>query len=177
MHIQLDLVTSFFNRRGIQYCLAGGFAVASYGVKRFTDDLDFFVMVDTYDLPSLLESMSSELPVTGFDLQYRSLLKVYISGLRVDIISTSTPEEERGLKNASYLTIFGVRCRTIKLEDLLLLKLSIAWSEKRHAIDVELICKQLGSSLNIVYLRQGIKDLNLEAQTGVIESLLGIPLR
>lgn len=172
----LRLVVKFLEKNNIKYCLAGGYAVVYYGVNRYTEDLDFFVAIDVYDCDKVLKNMQSELPITNFGLS-TSLLKIFIDDLRIDIIPYYTPEEKRGLKNAKYRNVYGTKCKMIQLEDLLLLKLSIAGTEERHLNDVHHICNNCSDKIDIKYLKEGIRDLKMERFIPTLENLLNIKLK
>jgi len=173
---ELEMIVDFLEGHRINYCLAGGTAVVHYGAGRGTDDFDFFVAVETYELGELLNLMIKELPITEYVDSYKSLLKVFVNNQEVDIIPYITKEELRALNKARYINLDGIECRMIRLEDLILLKISISDTEERHSDDVIMLCESCCDIIDTEYLLDGIYNLGMERYKEYLEELLGYKL-
>lgn len=84
-----------------------------------------------------------------------------------------TVEEARLLNNATNKNLYGVRCRVARIEDLFLLKQSIANDyEPRHQMDVEFIARDCKKNISTSYLKDGIRALNMQTYIPYFERIL-----
>ena len=133
----LDEVADAFGREEIRFALAGGVAVAAYGVQRTTLDLDLVVARDQADAAvALLERL-------GFETLRRSA--AFSSHLRapslerVDLILTDLGTAAAILERAERREVFdGTRVSIVHPEHLVAMKLhALAQNPSRRAIDLE----------------------------------------
>lgn len=50
----LDFIT-FLDRRSVEYCIVGGYAVGFHGFPRYTGDIDFFVSITELNAEKLIQ--------------------------------------------------------------------------------------------------------------------------
>lgn len=148
----LRILIDFFNLKGLDYALIGGFALNAYGRTRQTDDIDF--LLRDRDAPitiAFLESLgyhtlnrsaafsNHELPLAGFS--------------RVDFLYVNGATAESLLREVREFPVLGNRwVRVVKPEHLIALKLfSMTSNLDREALDRE----------DLVHLLQQ-KNLNRE---------------
>lgn len=167
----IRVLDKFFKSNNINYALIGGLAITSYRNIRNTNDLDFVVSVSPYEVDKLYDLILKQLNIEYCELHH-SIITINIKFISVDIIPAETIFEEKLLKDAKYRNIFATKCRVGKLEDLLLLKLSISGMEERHLRDVEGICKKCKDIIDYKYLKKSIIILHMEDKIPYLNSLL-----
>lgn len=162
----------FFNKHNINYALIGGSALHYYNESRVTQDFDFVVTVDAYDISNLVDAINRDLCPTVCN-PHHSILTIQLFGFNIDIIPYFTNEEQRALRNAKLRNYWHTRCRIARIEDILLLKLGISDSEERHLKDVEFVCRDCKEFIDTKYLKEGIIALNMQRYVPYLNNLLG----
>ena len=81
------------NANKVEYLVVGAFAVAFYGVPRYTGDLDLFVRADARNAERLLKALSEfgfgNLGITSRDLQTaEKVVQLGVSPNRIDLLTS-----------------------------------------------------------------------------------------
>jgi predicted nucleotidyltransferase len=115
---------SALERGGVPFVIGGGIAVAAYGRRRATKDIDLYVKPE--DRMSAMKALEN----AGFDtnpmLDVRWLCKAYKDGIPIDFIlenigSIVTTDET--IEHAKHMNMFGYEITVMAPEDLLLRKI------------------------------------------------------
>jgi hypothetical protein len=86
---------ALFNSHGVDYLIAGGYAVAFYGAPRFTGDIDILVKPDAQNAQRIISALSdfgfqsSELTPADFE-QTEKVIQIGVPPVRVDILTSLT---------------------------------------------------------------------------------------
>jgi hypothetical protein len=118
----LERVTALLGDAGIQYAVAGGFAVLAHGYERFTNDVD--LLIRAADLQRAMEVLRA----AGFHGERTPLgarLADGETGVRVDLLGTAFDADEKALRQAQRTK----RLPVIPLPHLVLMKLEAGRSQ------------------------------------------------
>jgi len=121
-------VTSFLDRLGLPHMLIGGLAVAMWGEPRATLDVDLSVWAAPEDFDRTVNEIAASFrcapDALAFARRSRVLPILTVSGIRVDIVFASLPEERVFLARAKKKLVGGAEVRVAAVEDLVYMKLA-----------------------------------------------------
>jgi hypothetical protein len=131
----LTLLSSTFEKEGVDCALIGGFALAALGVPRATTDLDFMVAGDRDD------DVSRLMLSLGYRELHRSVDAANYSANdplgRVDYLFAQRRYAQAMLQRATVRSIAQVRVKVLDAEDIIGLKVQSSSNDpKRHHIDL-----------------------------------------
>ena len=176
-------IASILQKLKISYLVTGGIAVLIWGRPRFTADIDIVVELKLENIDSLTAALSALGKANYID---KNMIKDALShggefnfihgdtGIKVDFwVLQKKPFESSRLKRRVAKHILGEKVYFTSPEDLILSKLQ--WYEKsqsnRHLEDVESILKISAKKLDMKYLKQWAKKLEvLELLNKLIKS-------
>jgi len=176
-------IASILQKLKISYLVTGGIAVLIWGRPRFTADIDIVVELKLENIDSLTAALSALGKANYID---KNMIKDALShggefnfihgdtGIKVDFwVLQKKPFESSRLKRRIAKHILGEKVYFTSPEDLILSKLQ--WCEKsqsnRHLEDVESILKISAKKLDMKYLKQWAKKLEvLELLNKLIKS-------
>jgi hypothetical protein len=135
---------------GISFVVGGAFAVHTHtGIWRTTKDLDLLLTVA--DLPEALDRLES----TGFDSYVKDpvwLAKARRGEYFVDLITGvgngSLAVDPKWIDRAVPETIFGLPCRVLAPEELIVSKICVAYRERFDGADVVHLIRRRGKTLD-----------------------------
>ncbi|MBU2634849.1 nucleotidyl transferase AbiEii/AbiGii toxin family protein [Patescibacteria group bacterium] len=166
-------VTKILQELKIPYIITGGMAVLIWGRPRFTADIDIVVELKIENVDSLTAALSVLGKASYID---KNMIKDALehggefnfihgdTGIKVDFwVLQKKPFELSRLKRRIAKDILGEKVYFISPEDLILSKLE--WYEQtnssRHLEDVESVLKISGKKLDMEYLKQWAKKLEV----------------
>ena len=155
----LARLTEEIERSGLDFMLIGGQAVLLHGAPRLTEDVDLTLAAGPAALPVVLEVCDS-LGLEPLPEDPRSFVQETFvlpaaepgTGVRVDIIFSTTEYERRAIERAVRVEIRGVAVPFASAEDLLIHKLFAG--RPRDLEDAASVVRRRRSTLDWDYLMQ-----------------------
>jgi hypothetical protein len=182
----LRRITLGFEAHGIPFIVIGGQAVLLHGEPRLTQDIDLTVALSPEDLPKVLNATAAAgleplLPDSAAFVRQTFVLPVEDteSGVRVDVIFSTTKFEAGAIERAVWITLDKVEIPFASAEDVILFKLFSG--RARDLEDAEGVVKRSGRTLDWQYLRDWAAEFsqvegreNLPAQVDYLEEEVDI---
>lgn len=155
--------SSLLNEAGIPYCLIGGYAVAAYGVPRFTADIDFLIAPPASrikDFLSFLYSKGYQAHLNKADLldPLGDVIIAY-TDLPIQFICAKYGYHFTAIENARVINYEGKEVKIITCEDLIILKLKAGGPKDLWDVENLLECQD---GLNTSYLTNTAKALKID---------------
>lgn len=153
----LARLTEEIERSGLDFMLIGGQAVLLHGAPRLTEDVDLTLAAGPSALPTVLE-VCRRLGLDPLPEDPESFVgETFVlpaaepeTGLRVDIIFSTTRYERQAIERAVRVEIHGVRVPFATAEDLLLHKLFAG--RPRDLEDIASVLRRRGDTMDWEYL-------------------------
>lgn len=92
LHLDFRELLEYFNARGVEYLVVGGYALAAHGAPRYTGDLDLFVRPTAENAKRILDALhdfgfgSLDLAESDFD-RPGGIVQLGVEPWRVDLIT------------------------------------------------------------------------------------------
>jgi hypothetical protein len=170
----LRRITTLLNDAGIAYMLTGSFASAHYGAPRSTLDIDIVIAAN----PEQLRKFVHSLPVdeyyadleAGLQALHRQSMFNVIDlgqGWKIDLIIRKTRAfSQEEFKRRQDVNVQGLPLFVASPEDVIIAKLE--WSKlsesKRQIEDIAAILRARRESLDQIYMKKWIQELELEKE-------------
>jgi predicted nucleotidyltransferase len=159
----LAAITRELQARGIPFLIIGGQAVLLHGRPRLTEDIDLTLGVDPTALPRILE-VCARLGLTPLPADVaRFVTETFVlparhpeTGIRVDLIFSTTPYEQQAIRRAVPVTLDGTAVPFASAEDLLIHKLFAA--RPRDLEDALGVVRRKGDELDWHYLEHWCRE-------------------
>ena len=167
----LRFLVSVLGDLGISHMLVGSHASSFYGEARSTHDVDLVIDLDSAKIPALVARFDPDryyLSETALREGRMAYLIDTLSGDKVDcFILGSDPIDRLSFSRRRSETIMGIEVALASPEDTILAKLR--WGEmsggsSQQQSDVREIFRQLGESLDVVYLRTQATQMGILSQ-------------
>lgn len=167
-------IARIFERLKISYLVTGGMAVFVWGRPRFTADIDVVVEIKPADVKGLGKALRDLGQAGYFDEEVANEVVRRggefnfidgITGIKVDFwISSNSIFDLSRFKRRAVREISGEKIYFTSPEDLVLSKLKWYKESKsnRHLEDAESILKISGAALDMDYLKEWVKKLEVE---------------
>lgn len=174
-------VAKILDKLKISYYVSGGFAVSVYGRARFTADIDIVIKFLSSDIAPLVREMNKVASAAYIDEQQIESALAHQSefnfidpntNIKIDFfVIKQSAFEQQALKNSKKINT-GYPVNFISPEDLIISKLM--WYKEgqstRQLEDINSVLKI--SKVNLVYIHQWVKQLNLSKEYQKAKELL-----
>jgi len=158
------------NKRNLQFCLAGGWAVSMMGIARTTIDIDMLMVLDETakkQVISILENSFHLIQSHENEMEFKRLtiwrnivsLKDKNEPFMIDLIKADTDYLKRVIARRIEIDYEGVIIPVIAIEDLIILKLSSF--RKQDQVDIENLLLS-GTPIDWQYLEKNVKKNQLD---------------
>jgi hypothetical protein len=144
-----------FEEQEIPYAISGALALGYYKRARGTIDIDVGIFLPPEDHERVLAALAEVFPVPNPD-EFRRTVKesqqghTYWGNTRIDLFFSATEFEVSMAERARTVPFNGSEIRIISAEDLLVCKAMM--TDSKHWVDIEDVCKYLGSELDTAYI-------------------------
>ena len=133
------------NRRGVEYLIVGGYALALHGLPRFTKDLDIFFRAEPGNAKNLFSAVNEFIGDIGLKAgdfeDSEAVIQIGFEPVRIDFIAAIDGVTfEEAWKNRVKAKFSDVEANFISLSDLI--KNKSATGRAQDALDVESLKKQ-----------------------------------
>ncbi len=126
----LARIAGELDSRGLPYMVIGGQAVLLYGEPRLTRDIDITLGVGKESLPQLIQVAAAcglePIPENTEEFVGRTMVLPVVdrtSGIRVDLIFSFTPYEQKAIERARRVSLGGAEVNFAAPEDLIIHKI------------------------------------------------------
>ena len=171
----LKIIVDFLENKTIPYMIFGGVANSLYGYSRQTFDIDVKIILDMdkewLNLYSGIKQIGKILPDSPKDFFLDTkVLPIEVDKVRVDLVLANLPYETIAVKNSILSTLYGVKCRVCKPEDLIIQK-SISERQKDW-IDIAEIIKIQKNNMDWDYIFKNCEQISgFLSDTTIIEKI------
>ncbi|MGH9516790.1 MAG: DUF6036 family nucleotidyltransferase [Terriglobales bacterium] len=170
----LRRITALLDHAGIAYMLTGSFASAHYGAPRSTLDIDIVIAANPEQLRKFVQSLPGDTYYAdleaGMQAHHRQSMFNVIDlsdGWKIDLIIRKTRAfSHEEFNRRQVVNVQGLPLFVASPEDVIIAKLE--WSKlsesKRQIEDVAAILRARRESLDQIYLKKWIRELDLEKE-------------
>lgn len=161
-------ICDFLQKKHITYMLTGGIAVSLWTKPRATANIDIAVLLEEKDLPQFIKLVKEEgfiiLEEKPMKFKRATLFRMLIKTedgtfIPVNLVLSDTDYRRKAIQRKRKIEVRGKGIWIISPEDLILAKLLSG--REQDILDAKLIVKMQKKSLDISYLRDYAKRLNL----------------
>lgn len=155
----LARLTTVLDRRGVPFMLIGGQAVLLHGDPRLTQDIDVTLGVGPGRLDDIVD-VCADIGIEPLPEDLRGFVETTFvlpaldeaTGIRVDLIFSTTPYEAQAIQRATRVEIAGEQVPFATAEDLIIHKLFAG--RPRDLDDAASVVRRKGPELDWEYLRE-----------------------
>jgi len=142
----------FLRAHGLRYAVIGGIALSQWGVVRYTQDLDFKVLVPNTEYPSTRAAIRKEFPIPArTHIKNNPLIvAVEIEGIIVDFLLALPGYEELIVDRAVQRDLDGLSAWVCSAEDLIIQK--VVAGRGKDWLDVEALLIEQHGRLDMGYI-------------------------
>lgn len=163
-------VSQLFTSQGMQFSLAGGWAVSLWGAVRATEDIDFIVVMGNDDRSRIESILSGEFRVIShknmmLHTTTNPLWRYVLTSERIDdhcvldIIPASNDFLKNAVQRCIQIPFNNTMIPVIAIEDLILLKIM---SGRNRDIEDARALTSGGMDMDRNYMREKARDLNID---------------
>lgn len=158
----LARLTTVLDRRGVPFMLIGGQAVLLHGDPRLTQDIDVTLGVGPGRLDDIVD-VCADIGIEPLPEDLRGFVETTFvlpaldeaTGIRVDLIFSTTPYEAQAIQRATRVEIAGEQVPFATAEDLIIHKLFAG--RPRDLDDATSVVRRKGPELDWDYMRKWVE--------------------
>jgi predicted nucleotidyltransferase len=170
LNVILKEICLQLNKKNLQFCLAGGWAVSMLGIARTTIDIDLLVVLDENtreQIVSILKSAFHLIQSHEDEMEFKHMsiwrnivsLKNKKDPFMIDLINADNDYLKSVIQRKTEIDHEGVVVPVIAVEDLIVLKMFSF--RKQDQVDIENLV-QTGTPVDWTYLEKIIKQFKLD---------------